>query len=375
MQHENRLLREKKDGGQEEAEVLQAVNADLLERNARLEAENRCAFCRRARKIEQQTESISAVNTTPPPVTGVVASIKAKLASKPIFAGHIVGKPTGTALTMQGSSSCSQLSSFNTSSISSSSSSSSSSNSSKLPPSLSSSLLVGASSPTEVKPLSRVERLKIAFLSGSGVSASPAAAQSRPFTRSLSHGFSATPERKWDDSESETSKLVESSNRSSLVAIRMEPQFKQKPPPPPVEAVVITRESSPRDETDSGYRADSVHDESSSSPRYSPDAELVERYNKSNIHQRTPPDDSIEVDSSFRAVVRGSVDSESVSVSSFSIISSDRSFERSESLLLTPRSTTLNSEDAGSRKSFGKPLKKRKMFKAAANAMFSLCGP
>jgi hypothetical protein len=176
------------------------------------------------------------------------------------------------------------------------------------------------------------------------------------------------------------------------------PAQPHKPPPPPVEAVVITRDSSPRDETDSGYRGgDSIHyEESTSSPRYSPssshhfDDGIMIDFNpipyKKDIGAsgagllRSPPDDSIEIDVSFHDG-RASFDSESVSVSSFSIISetiasSDRSFDRSQSLLLTPRSSAnRNSDDTCSRKSFGKSLKKRKMFKAAANAMFSLCGP
>ena len=375
LQHENRLLREKKGGGQEEAEVLQTVNAELLERNARLEADNRCEFCRRPIKSEVQGKA----PPMSPPNTGVVASLRARLSSKPVFAGHIVGRTAATVAPPQlvSSASCSQLGNMGSNS--------------KKGGIASSSSLASASGPPEVKMLSHVERLKNAFLSGSNVSSTPITSKSRPFLRSVSQGFSSstttTPSsssievRKWADSESETkSLLVVESNRSSLLvtATKMEskkPQLEpipQKPPPPPVDAVVITRESSPRDETDSGYRGgDSIHYESSS-PRSSPD-ELMDR-SFSKAAQQSPPDDSIEVDASFRAIVRGSVDSESVSVSSFSIISSDRSFERSESLLLTPRST-LHSEDTSSRKSFGKSLKKRKMFKAAANAMFSLCGP
>lgn len=354
--------------------MLQTVNADLLERNARLEAENRCGFCRRGSK------GGAAAPPLPPlsPPTGVVASIKAKLASKPVFAGHLVVRSTTNA-SLQGSSSCSQLSSHSSSGSSSSSSSSNGTSHKKLP-SLSGESGAEPSQPQPVKVLSHVERLKKAFLSGGSLSSTPAAAQSRPYSRSVSCNFpsssAGTPAqaRKWVDSESETKESDHRTIPPIVVRSKMEPQSAsgQEPPPPPVDAVVITRESSPRDETDSGYRADSVHYESSS-PRYSPD-ELIDRYSKMNAIQRTPPDDSIEIDASFRAIVRGSVDSESVSVSSFSIISSDRSFERSESLLLTPRST-LNSETS-SRKSFGgKSLKKRKMFKGVANAMFSLCGP
>ncbi|KAK4004896.1 protein Hook homolog 3 [Daphnia magna] len=56
LQHENRLLKEKKDGGQDEAEVLQTVNAGLLERIGRLEAENRKST-KRVLELEIQLEN------------------------------------------------------------------------------------------------------------------------------------------------------------------------------------------------------------------------------------------------------------------------------------------------------------------------------
>lgn len=433
LQHENRLLKEKKDGGQDEAEVLQTVNAGLVERIGRLEAENRCT-CR----VSQPNPRKSLVECQVKPLVAsgsIVASIKAKLASKPVFAGSLLAKSTNTntsqPLTLHGSSSCSQLNSYNR-------------------PTTSGSPLVGESGPVEAKvSVSRVERLKDAFLSGANSSSSQATCQSsthstRVFSRSASYGYDRAPgfsapvsttstcsssssskssSKKWGSSESDSRRLETSlplcaglGDHNSLVRLatlphrresdptlsRMEvngnciqtPQY-HKPPPPPVEAVVITRDSSPRDETDSGYRGGgSIHyEESTSSPRYSPsgshfDDALILDYNPLPYKKdasnsgtgllRTPPDDSIEVDVSFHDG-RTSFDSESVS--SFSIISetiasSDRSFDRSQSLLLTPRSSAhRNSDDTSSRKSFGKSLKKRKMFKAAANAMFSLCGP
>lgn len=444
LQHENRLLKEKKDGGQDEAEVLQTVNAGLLERIGRLEAENRCT-CR----VSQHRKSLVESQIKPLASGSIVASIKAKLASKPVFAGSLLAKTTTTTpinssqpLTLHGSSSCSQLSSYNR-------------------PTTSTSQLVGESGPIESAKVSasRVERLKDAFLSGASSSSSHTTSQSstrstqRVFSRSASYGYdrsfgapvSTTPTsssstsskcssivdsaRKWGSSESDSRRLETSlsssgglgdHNSSSLLRLATLPHRREsdptlsrtevngnclqttphhKPPPPPVEAVVITRDSSPRDETDSGYRGgDSLHyEESTSSPRYSPsgshfDDGLLLDFNplpyKKDVSSvssatgllRNPPDDSIEIDVSFHDG-RASFDSESVSVSSFSIISetiasSDRSFDRSQSLLLTPRSSTnRNSDDTCSRKSFGKSLKKRKMFKAAANAMFSLCGP
>jgi hypothetical protein len=310
--------------------------------------------------------------------------------------------------------------------------------------------MANESVPVESKvTVSRVERLKDAFLNSDSSSCTQVVPQSssipsRVFSRSVSYGYDKavgfgggpittptssqtifSPDRKWASSESETRQLETTlplssglGDRSSLLRLaslphrresdpalsKMEvngncfhPAQSHKPPPPPVEAVVITRDSSPRDETDSGYRGGgSIHEESTSSPRYSPssshhfDDGIVIDFNaipyKKDMNSsgagllRTPPDDSIEIDVSFHDG-RASFDSESVSVSSFSIISetiasSDRSFDRSQSLLLTPRSSAnRNSEDTCSRKSFGKSLKKRKMFKAAANAMFSLCGP
>ena len=440
LQHENRLLKEKKDGGQDEAEVLQTVNAGLLERISRLEAENRCT-CR----VSQPRKSLVECQVKPlVPSGSIVASIKAKLASKPVFAGSLMAKNTANTtssssingsqtLSLHGS--CSQLSSYNRLTTSGS-------------------LLAGESGPVETKVpiVSRVERLKDAFLSGASPSSTQVVPQSsssqqsaRVFSRSASYGYdkalgfgapvSSSPStildsaRKWGSSESETRQLETSlplsgglgADRSSLLRLATPPHRREsapaisrmevngnciqtpayrKPPPPPVEAVVITRDSSPRDETDSGYRGGgSIHyEESTSSPRYSPSGSHFEDgliidfnpipYSKKGVGSassgtgllRTPPDDSIEIDVSFHDG-RGSFDSESVSVSSFSIISetiasSDRSFDRSQSLLLTPRSSTnRNSDDTSSRKSFGKSLKKRKMFKAAANAMFSLCGP
>lgn len=448
LQHENRLLKEKKDGGQDEVEVLQTVNAGLLERISRLEAENRCT-CR----VSQSRKTLVESQVKPAVASGsIVASIKAKLASKPVFAGSLLSKTTAATsgsqpLILHGSSSCSQLSSYNR-------------------PATSNSLLVGESGPVEAK-VSRIERLKDAFLSNSGSSLPQTVPQlgvhsTRVFSRSTSYGYdralgfgtavttSATlssptisnshcssilhPDRKWDSSESEPRRLENafllkngdrnsSSSSSSLLRLasrvadrresdppslsRMESEVNgnciqtppyHKPPPPPVEAVVITRDSSPRDETDSGYRGgDSLHYEesTSSSAGYSPDGShfdegLLLDFNPLNFKKedatrntaelvRTPPNDSIEIDVSFNDG-QASFDCESVSVSSFSIMSgtlasSDRSFDRSQSLLLTPRSSSNRDDDTTSRKSFGKSLKKRKMFKAAANAMFSICGP
>lgn len=449
LQHENRLLKEKKDGGQDEAEVLQTVNAGLLERISRLEAENRCT-CR----VSQSRKSLVESQVKPLVASGsLVASIKAKLASKPVFAGSLLSKTATISsdsqpLILHGSSSCSQLSSYSRPTTSGSSS-------------------AGESGPVEAK-VGRIERLKDAFLSNSGTSFAPAAPllgahSSRVFSRSTSYGYdralgfatavttggAATlsspaisnsslcssilhPDRKWDSSESEAQRLETSShlpadrNKSSNSLLRLassiadrresDPTLSRmetvevngnciqtptyhKPPPPPVEAVVITRDSSPRDETDSGYRGgDSLHYDESS-PGYSPDGShfdegLLLDYHPLNYKKedaarsatsggllRTPPNDSIEIDVSFNDG-QASFDSESVSVSSFSIMSgtlasSDRSFDRSQSLLLTPRSSSNRNpdDDTSSRKSFGKSLKKRKMFKAAANAMFSICGP
>lgn len=420
LQHENRLLKEKKVGGQDEAEVLQTVNAGLLERISRLEAENRCT-CR----VPLPRKSLVECQTKPSVTSGsIVASIKARLASKPVFAGSLMAKNTITnsSQTLHASSSCSQLSSCNR---------------------LTTSGSTNESAPVESKvSISRVERLKDAFLNSDGTSCNQVVPQlstkSRAFSRSVSYGYDkavgfgapvavpttsqaiVSPDRKWASAESETRQLETSlplnsglGDRSSLLRLadlphrresdpalfKMEgfhPAQLHKPPPPPVEAVVITRDSSPRDETDSGYRGDSIHyEESTSSPRYSPNSShfddgIMIDFNsipyKKDVGgsgaglMRSPPDDSIEIDVSFHDG-RASFDSESVSVSSFSIISetivsSDRSFDRSQSLLLTPRSSAhRNSDDTSSRKSFGKSLKKRKMFKAAANAMFSLCGP
>lgn len=415
LQHENRLLKEKKDGGQDEAEVLQTINADLQDRIGRLEADNRCT-CR----VSQPRKSLVECQVKPSVSSGsIVASIKAKLASKPVFAGSLMAKNAATTTnSLQGSSSCSQLSSYNR-------------------PSTSCSPLAGESVEAKVN-VGRVERLKDAFLNGPSSSSAQAeplsCTRSRIFSRSISYGYDKAlgfgaassslsshqtileSAGKWASFESETSQLeTPSKDRNSLLRLatlphrresdsslsRMEvngnciqasPQF-HKPPPPPVEAVVITRDSSPRDETDSGYRGgDSLHFEESS-PCDSPssahfDDGIMIDFNALSYKKdvgssgasvlRTPPDDSIEIDVSFHDG-RASFDSESVS--SFSIISetiasSDRSFDRSHSLLLTPRSATnRNSEDNFSHKSFGKSLKKRKMFKAAANAMFSLCGP
>jgi hypothetical protein len=437
LQHENRLLKEKKNGGQDEAEVLMTVNASLLERITCLEAENRCT-CR----VCPPRKSLVECQMKPLVTSGsIVASIKAKLASKPVFAGSLMAKNTITngsqTLSLHGSSSCSQLSSCNRVTTSG-------------PP------MASESAPVESKAtVSRVERLKDAFLNSDSSSCAQvvpqsSSVQSRVYSRSVSYGYdkaiafggpitTTTPtptssqtifsaDRKWGSSESETRQLETAlpltsgglgSSRNSLLRLASLPHRREsdpalskmevngnsfhpaqphKPPPPPVEAVVITRDSSPRDETDSGYRGgDSIHyEESTSSPRYSPssshhfDDGIMIDFNpipyKKDIGGsgagllRSPPDDSIEIDVSFHDG-RASFDSESVSVSSFSIISetiasSDRSFDRSQSLLLTPRSSAnRNSDDTCSRKSFGKSLKKRKMFKAAANAMFSLCGP
>uniref|UniRef100_A0A0P5MCP1 Putative Golgi-associated microtubule-binding protein hook3 n=1 Tax=Daphnia magna TaxID=35525 RepID=A0A0P5MCP1_9CRUS len=425
LQHENRLLKEKKDGGQDEAEVLQTVNAGLLERIGRLEAENRCT----CRVPSLPRKSLVECQGKPLVTSGsIVASIKARLASKPVFAGSLMAKNTNSSqtLSLHGSSSCSQLSSHNRLTTSGAP-------------------MSNESAPVESKvTVSRVERLKDAFLNSDGSSCNQVVPQlstpSRVFSRSVSYGYdralgfggpiaasvptsSQASDKKWASSESETSQLETSlpsnsglGDRSSLLRLADLPHRREsdpalfkmevngyhqaqshKPPPPPVEAVVITRDSSPRDETDSGYRGgDSIHyEESTSSPRYSPNSShfddgIMIDFNalpyKKDVSGsgagllRSPPDDSIEIDVSFHDG-RASFDSESVSVSSFSIISetivsSDRSFDRSQSLLLTPRSSAhRNSDDTSSRKSFGKSLKKRKMFKAAANAMFSLCGP
>ena len=458
LQHENRLLKEKKDA---EAEVLQTDNAGLMERIAQLEAENRCGFCRAAirnkcvkvppstsltqqnhREALPQQESVS-----------LVATMKARLASKPVFAGSLTSSPPRVPNRLNSSVSCSQLSL------------SSSNNASKAPvfspinPPLISESGSSLSTTTVTTTLSSssstakaVERLKGAFFAGSSCSVTPATNQSsRVFTRSASFGYDkalgfassssssssstildAAAAGKWANCESVgkanprvVSKLENVGDRNNgglrLAALRRESnptliskmttveptspssssiflhlqQQQHKPPPPPVEAVVITRDSSPRgDETDSGYRIG--YDESAPSPvnggshYFVEDESLLMEYTGRLHYNKTPdrtrsslPDDAIEIDSSFHH--GGSVDSESVSVSSFSIISetvasSDRSFEHSESLLLTPRSTTrtgssMQQDDTVSRKSFGKSLKKRKMFKAAANAMFSLCGP
>lgn len=449
LQHENRLLKEKKDA---EAEVLQTDNAGLTERIAQLEAENRCGFCRAAIRNKclnnvppttTQHNQKSSLQEQPP--VSLVATIKARLASKPVFAGSLMASPPRVPNRLNGSASCSQLG-F--------SSSSSSVNKAPVLSSLnplisesgsSASTVVVTTTPSDTA--KTVERLKGAFFAGSNCSMTAATSQSsRVFTRSASFGYDkalgfastsssssssfsstildAATAGKWANSESagnqaRLSKLENVSGCSSGIrfsAIRRESdpavvskmttaepktpspsssivlQQQQPPPPPPVEAVVITRDSSPRgDETDSGYRIG--YDESAPSPVNGGSHYFVEdesllmeytgrlRYNKADRTRSSLPDDAIEIDSSFHN--GGSIDSESVSVSSFSIISetvasSDRSFEQSESLLLTPRSTTRSSmqqDDTMSKKSFGKSLKKRKMFKAAANAMFSLCGP
>ena len=190
----------------------------------------------------------------------------------------------------------------------------------------------------------------------------------------------------------------------------------EKPPPPPVDAVVITRGTALNGNVETVKQSgrgsnDEIDSRLSSNQNESPpnhlnsllmdfsdhspvdhrwivndDCEVNDfRYGKQTCSSvftdsdhgvRSIPDDAIEIDLSFRG--RGSVDSESVSVSSFSIISepitvSERSFDRSHSVMLTPRSNA--DSDTVSRKSFMKAVKKKKMFKAAANAMFSLCGP
>ena len=458
LQHENRLLKEKKDA---EAEVLQTDNAGLSERIAQLEAENRCGFCRAAIRNKclnnvpppttQQIHRESSLHSSEQPSVSLVATIKARLASKPVFAGSLMASPPRVPNRLNGSASCSQLGL--------SSSSSSVNNApvllSSLNPLISESgsnlsavaVTTTASSSSSWDTAKTVERLKGAFFAGSNCSVTATTSQSsRVFTRSASFGYDkalgfastsssssssfsstildAATAGKWANSESVCNKarlrkLENASDRGSglrFAALRRESdpavvskmttvepktpspsssivlQQQQQQPPPPVEAVVITRDSSPRgDETDSGYRIG--YDESAPSPVNGGSHYFVEdesllmeytgrlRYNKADRTRSSLPDDAIEIDSSFHH--GGSIDSESVSVSSFSIISetvasSDRSFEQSESLLLTPRSTTRSSmqqDDTLSKKSFGKSLKKRKMFKAAANAMFSLCGP
>lgn len=407
------MLKEKKDSGrgQDEVEVLKTVNAGLVERIERLETENRCPSCRTA----QSRNSVSECQVRAPSAS-TVASIRAKLESKPVFAGAILSRPQ-----LQESASCSQLSAPL----------------SRL--SIASDAPILQDSKYGVR--ERVERLKEAFLAGSGASSVSTSAQSScssssssSFARSVSYGYdkalgftvpaasSSSPTssiarplvldspiaRKWANASVDSPLSRGSSgdltgSRSSLLrasSLQAPPRRESDaslcsrmdvsampPPPPPVEAVVITRDSSPRDETDSGYRGcDSLnYDDSASPSRYSPEEDhfdealLIDfhRGSKKSASQqlRTPPDDSIEVDASFHDR-RDSIDS--ASVSSFSIISetissSDRVFDRSQSLILTPRSA--RDSDTASTKSFGKSLKKRKMLKAAANAMFSLCGP
>lgn len=400
------MLKEKKDSGrgQDEVEVLKTVNAGLVERIERLETENRCP-CRASQSRNSVSECQVRASSSST-AASMVASIKAKLESKPVFAGAILPRPAAAGSLMQASTSCSQLSgrlSF----------------AGDAPP--------AGSQESKYGVRERVERLKEAFLAGSGASSLSGGAQS---SRSSSYGYDkalgfGTPSaarplvldspiaRKWADSPQRRSASVSSANstdsgsgltgsRSSLLragALQSPPRRESDaslcsrmdasavPPPPPVEAVVITRDSSPRDETDSGYRGcDSLnYDESASPSRYSPEEDhfdealLVELSRgpkkATSRHLRTPPDDSIEIDASFHDG-RDSVDS--ASVSSFSIMSetmasSERLFDRSQSLILTPRSA--RDSDTASTKSFGKSLKKRKMLKAAANAMFSLCGP
>lgn len=434
LEHENRMLKEKKDSGrgQDEVEVLKTVNAGLVERIERLETENRCS-CRASQPRNSvsdcQTKASSASVTA-----SMVASIKAKLESKPVFAGSLLTRQ-GASSVLQPATSCSQLSSVPYSRLSITNDTQGSRETAS----------AGSHDP-KFGVRERVERLKEAFLAGSSVSSISNSAQSscssssRSFARSASYGYDkalgfatgaasncgstssvtrplvldSPIARKWANtavdlplrsaSVSSTNSKdsdVSGSRGSLLRPSSLQPPRRESdtslcsrmdlsgmpPPPPPVEAVVITRDSSPRDETDSGYRGcDSLnYDESASPSRYSPEEDhfdegLLLDFNpppsskKTSQHVRTPPDDSIEIDASFHDG-RDSLDS--ASVSSFSIISetiaSSDLFERSQSMILTPRST--RDSDTASTKSFGKSLKKRKMLKAAANAMFSLCGP
>ena len=371
LEHENRRLREQQNGqqhsGPSNEEVLETVLGGLQERIDQLEAENRCSF------------HDNPAKSSHPLVHSCQSNL---LSSKPFFAGHLSSKSRA----LHASASCSQL------------------------------------APTPHTPLerkiSRVEQLKEAFLAR--VTHSQSTSPNR-FQRSNSFGYdialgfgsSSRPILDVVDHQPSTtsSPLI---HRRPLPVLSDESEKTEidEAPPPPVEAVVITRDSTPRSQTGDDHVDGSDSPKSLSSVRTiqpmdsfdSPVSFNVEfdsistdfddhflldslsntsnsRNYAFNIKSSVTPDDVIEVDSAFRAD-RGSVDSESVSVSSFSIISeavtaSDRSFGPCDSstFFLTPRSATHNSQDTVSRKSFAKTLRKRKMFKVAANAMFSLCGP
>ena len=392
LEHENRRLREQQNGQQQSGpsneEVLETVLGGLQERIDQLEAENRCSF------------HDNPAKSSHPLVHSCQSSL---LSSKPFFAGDVSLK----SRTLHASASCSQL------------------------------------TPTPHTPhtpierrVSRVQQLKEAFLArvtDSQLTSFNRFQRSNSFGYDVALGFGSSSRPVLDvvDHPRSTTSSPSTPHRPLFVlpdelekvdrVVEADPADKVEPadrveieetPPPPVEAVVITRDSTPRSQTAEDNVDGSSWPKSPSSVRTiqavdsfdSPVSFNVEfdsvstdcddhflldslsntsnsRNYASNIKASMTPNDVIEVDSAFRAD-RGSVESESVSVSSFSIISeavtaSDRSFERCDSstFFLTPRTATHNSQDTVSRKSFTKTLKKRKMFKVAANAMFSLCGP
>jgi len=382
LEHENRRLRKQQDGqqhsGPSNQEVLETVLGGLQERIDQLEAENRCSFYDNPPK--KRSPLVDSCQST-------------SLSSKPVFAGP-VSKSISSTTTLRTTASYSELAPVK-------------------------SVAVECRVDTRV---SRVEQLKEAFLSRVS-NLHNSNVPKKPFQRSLSHGCDKALAFTHDCNRTILHQHPPSTTSSPLNHRRQIENIKvmnnlidlstRETPPPPVEAVVITRDSTPRsltafsdniDDTDSHHvRPTDSFDSPTSTGIEEPSVEFdslstdfdnsVEdhfpntptrsyTYNISKKDVNNSPDDVIQVDSAFRGD-RDSVCSGSVSVSSFSIISeaitaSDRSFERchSSTFFLTPRSTTRNSQsDTVSRKSFAKTLRKRKMFKVAANAMFSLCGP
>ena len=338
---------------------METVLGGLQERIDQLEAENRCSF------------HDNPAKSSHPLVHSCQSSSHLLLSSKPFFAGHLSLKSRA----LQSSASCSQLSPTP--------------HAPPAPPAPHPPHHPPHHPPLERK-VSRVEQLKEAFLLARSASTDSAPLTSfNRFQRSNSFGYDIALG------------FGGSSSRPILDVVDHQPSTTSSPllhrRPPPVEAVVITRDSTPRSQTaeenvDGSIRPiqpmdsfDSPVEFDSVSTDFDEHHFLLDSLSSTSnsrnyaLHLKsTPvtPDDVIEVDRPDR----GSVDSESVS--SFSIISeavtaSDRSFERCDSstFFLTPRSATRNSQDTLSRKSFAKTLRKRKMFKVAANAMFSLCGP
>ena len=401
LEHENRLLRSQLDerersGQGDQAQVLKTIIDGLKERIEQLEAENRCSCLNPPRQPD------------PPKLDLKSQSSAAKLNGllmKPVFAGSLCQQRDSCFANDTKMSRVSPLSMSTVDSLGEKVDSNDSLNEAKD--------VSGAASPCEAGKIpytsyNRVDRLKQVFLSNTWA-----------FKRSVSYGydralgFNKTDQPILDNSfalslrnrkDSERSAASTPLSRSSSCSKFRLPSLNGingattvgAHPPPHVDAVVITKDrpvsESNFDEVDKSCLNsdfDRLTDYENCSPAWTDNdptdaAEDLTDFrfgakHSSSMHldstRPAMPDDTIEVDLSFRA--KGSVDSESVSsfsVFSEAITNSDRSFDRSQhSMLLTPRSN-IGSQTL-SKKSFGTLVKKKNMFKAAANAMFSLCGP